>query len=60
MEMMNQIAAASMNMSMSQVQQNAQYSLMKKTMDSTEQAAQEMLKMMPPTPGMGQSIDTYA
>lgn len=44
------IAALSMDLSMTKVAQSVQYSMMKKTMESEELAAQEMLKMLPPSP----------
>ena len=60
--MMEQIAAMSMNMSAATVAQNYSIAITKKTMESQELAAQELLKMLPetPAPAKGQYIDTYA
>ncbi|MCI8502161.1 MAG: putative motility protein [Oscillospiraceae bacterium] len=60
--MMEQIAAMSMNMSAATVAQNYSIAITKKTMESQELAAQELLKMLPetPAPAKGQYIDVYA
>ena len=60
--MMEQIAAMSMNMSAATVAQNYSIAITKKTMESQELAAQELLQMMPetPAPAKGQYIDVYA
>lgn len=58
--MMDSIAAMSVNMYAAQFQQSVSISVAKKAMDSTELAAQELLRMLPDTSGMGQVIDTYA
>lgn len=57
MDMMNSIAAASMEMSAASLAQQASISLQKKAMDSQEVMAQQMLEMLPPTNSV---IDTYA
>ncbi len=60
--MMEQIAAMSMSMSAATVAQNYSIAVTKKTMESQELAAQELLKMLPetPAPAKGQYIDVYA
>ena len=58
--MMDSIAAMSVGMSNAQLQQNVSISVTNKAMDSAELAAQEMLQMLPSTPGVGDNIDTYA
>lgn len=60
--MMESIAAMSMNMSAAEFAQNYSISVTKKTMESQELAAQELLKMLPEAPAMpkGQFIDVYA
>lgn len=57
MDMMNDIAAMSMDMSAASIQQQASISVQKKVMDTQELAAQEMMKMLPPQTSI---IDTYA
>lgn len=57
MDMMNDIAAISMNLSAASVQQQASISVQKKVMDTQELAAQEITKMLPPQTSM---INTYA
>ena len=58
------IAAASIGMRLTQVQQSVQTSMLKKTMDSQEAQAQALIaEMMPPAqpaPLGGHIIDTYA
>ena len=58
--MMDSIAAMSVRMSNAQLQQSVSISVAKKAKDSAELAAQEMLQMLPSTPGVGANIDTYA
>lgn len=58
--MMESIAGMAMDMSAAQFATNYSLSVTKKMMDSQELAAQELLKMLPPSPGVGQYIDTYA
>lgn len=60
MDMMNSIAAQSMSMSAAQFAQQYSISVAKKAMENQEQAAQQILEMLPPTPPMGQNIDVYA
>ena len=57
MDMMNSIAALSMDMSAARLQQSMSISVQKKVMDTQELAAQELLKMLPPQTS---TIDTYA
>lgn len=57
MDIMNDIAAMSMDLSAVSVQQQASISVQKKVMDTQELAAQEMTKMLPPQTSV---IDTYA
>ena len=58
--MMESIASMAMSMSAAQFQVQYSTAVQKKFMDTAELAAQEMLKMLPPDPGVGQYIDTYA
>ncbi len=58
--MMESIAGAAMNMSAAQIANQYAISVTKKMMDTQELAGQELLKMLPPTPGKGQYIDVYA
>ncbi len=60
MDLMNSIASASMSMSAAQFAQQYSISLMKKTMDNEELAAQELLEMLPEIPAKGQYIDVFA
>lgn len=57
MDMMNSIAALSMDMSAARLQQSVSISVQKKVMDTQELAAQGLLKMLPPQTS---TIDTYA
>lgn len=57
MDMMNDIAAMSMDLSAASIQQQASVSVQKKAMDAQELAGQELLKMLPPQTSI---IDTYA
>ncbi len=58
--MLDAIASAAMEMSAAQFSVNYSMAMTKKVMDSQELAAQELLRMLPATEGMGQYIDTYA
>ena len=58
--MMDSIAAMSMGMSAASLQQEVTISMTKKAMDSAELAAQELLEMLPPQPGLGAHIDVRA
>ena len=60
MDMMSSIAGMAMGMQAAQLQQNVSLSVTKKSMDSVELAAQELLKKLPSEPGLGGQIDTYA
>ena len=60
MDLMNGIAAASMDMSAAKLQYGVSLAMAKKVMDTQELAAQELLKMLPQIPGKGAYIDTYA
>ena len=56
------IAAASISMSMNNVQNQASISVMKKAMDQTEQSAQAMLEAMEAMPAPlppGRRLDMY-
>lgn len=57
MDMMSSIAAVSMDMGASALEQQASISVQKKAMDAQEIAAETILKMMPPSNSV---IDTYA
>lgn len=58
--MMESIASVAMDMSAAQVANQYAISVTKKMMDTQELAGQELIKMLPPTPGKGQYIDVYA
>ena len=58
--MMNDIAIASMEISSARLSSAYSMSLQKQTMNDMEQQALNELEMLPPTPGMGDFIDTYA
>lgn len=58
--MMNEIAMAAMEMSSARLAQQYAMSLQKNVMNDMEQQAMGELEMLPPTPGMGDFIDTYA
>ena len=58
--MMESIASMATSMSAAQYANQYAISVTKKMMDTQELAGQELLKMLPPTPSMGQYIDTYA
>ena len=60
MSMMDSIASASMSLSSMEFQQDYTVSVAKKSMDSQELAAQELLEMLPQQPAKGTYIDTYA
>lgn len=57
MDLMNGIAAMSMDMSAAKIQQSVSTAVTKKVMDTEELAAQELLRMLPTK---GDYIDTYA
>lgn len=58
--MMESIASMAMDMSAAQFATNYSLSVTKKMMDTQELAGQELMRMLPATPGKGQYIDTYA
>lgn len=58
--MMDDIAIASMELSSARLGASYSMSLQKKTMNDMEQLAMSELEMLPPTPGVGDYIDTYA
>ncbi len=58
--MMESIAGMAMDMSAAQFATNYSISVAKKMMDTQELAGQELLNMLPPTPGKGDFIDVYA
>ncbi len=60
MGMMESISAQSMSMSAAQFAQSYSISIAKKSMETQEMAAQELLEMLPQTPAKGQFIDVYA
>jgi len=57
---MNDIAMAAMEMSSARLETQYAMSLQKRTMTDMEQQAMGELAMLPPTPGVGDYIDTYA
>lgn len=59
MDMMNSIAATAMGMQQSRVQEAVSISMMKKSMDNTEQSAAALFEMLPPPPSEYQ-IDVRA
>lgn len=58
--MMNDVAMAAMEMSSARLEAQYAMSLQKRTMTDMEQQAMGELAMLPPTPGVGDYIDTYA
>lgn len=58
--MMNDVAMAAMEMSSARLETQYAMSLQKRTMTDMEQQAMGELAMLPPTPGVGDYIDTYA
>lgn len=58
--MMNDIAMAAMEMSSARLETQYAMTLQKRTMTDMEQQAMGELAMLPPTPGVGDYIDTYA
>lgn len=57
---MNEVALASMQISSARLATQYAMSLQKQTMSDMEQQAMGELAMLPPTPGVGDYIDTYA
>ena len=58
--MMNDVAMAAMEMSNARLEMQYSMGLQKKAMTDMEQQAMGELAMLPPTPGVGDYIDTYA
>ena len=58
--MMNDVAIAAMEMSSARLATQYAMSLQKNVMTDMEQQAMGELAMLPPTPGVGEYIDTYA
>lgn len=58
--MMDDVAIASMQISSARLAQQYAMSLQKNVMSDMEQQAMSELEMLPPTPGVGDYIDTYA
>ena len=58
--MMNDVAMAAMEMSSARLATQYAMSLQKNVMTDMEQQAMGELEMLPPTPGVGDYIDTYA
>ena len=57
---MNEIALASMQMSSARLAEQYAMALQKNVMSDMEQQAMSELEMLPPTPPLGEFIDTYA
>ena len=57
---MNAVALAAMEMSSARLAMQYSMSLQKQTMTDMEQQAMGELAMLPPTPSLGEYIDTYA
>ncbi len=57
MDMMMSIAATGVAMAQTQLEQAASISIMRKSMDATEQQAAQLLEMLPPSNNL---IDVYA
>ena len=58
--MLNDVAIAAMEMSSARLATQYAMSLQKNVMTDMEQQAMGELAMLPPTPGVGDYIDTYA
>lgn len=58
--MMNDVAIASMEISSARLATQYAMKLQKNVMSDMEQQAMGELAMLPPTPGVGDYIDTYA
>lgn len=57
---MDDIALTAMDMSASRLEMQYSMRLQKMAMSDVEQMAMQELAMLPPTPGVGDYIDTYA
>ncbi len=53
------VAATSIENSLAQVQQDVSISLLKKTMDSQESQATQLIQQMAPPPSFGHKLDVY-
>lgn len=58
--MMNDIALAAMEMSSARLEMQYSMGLQKRAMSDMEAQAMAELEMLPPAPGVGEYIDTYA
>lgn len=58
--MMDDIAMAAMEMSSARLEMQYSMGLQKRAMTDMEQQAMGELAMLPPAPGVGDYIDTYA
>lgn len=58
--MMDDVAMAAMEMSSARLEMQYAMSLQKNVMSDMEQQAMGELAMLPPAPGIGDYIDTYA
>lgn len=58
--MMNDIAIAAMQIGSARLATSYAMTLQKNVMSDMEQQAMNELAMLPPTPGLGEYIDTYA
>lgn len=54
------IAMASMSMSSAKLQVSASMAVAKNAMNAQEAAAEQLLEMLPSTPGLGQFVDVRA
>lgn len=54
------IAMASMSMSSAKLQVSASMAVTKSAMNAQEAAAEQLLEMLPSTPGLGQFVDVRA
>lgn len=54
------IAMASMSMSSAKLQVSASMAVTKNAMNAQEAAAEQLLEMLPSTPGLGQFVDVRA
>ena len=60
MNIMESVAALSTGLQAAKLAQNYAVAILKKDMDGQEQAAREILEMLPDAPPKGDVIDTYA
>lgn len=57
---MDEVAQVATNMTAAKLATQYSFSVQKMAMDDVEQAAMGELALLPPTPGIGDYIDTYA